>query len=71
MLRRGGFCGVTGRNSPEDKDDYEGSEHDDADVDDDDNDDDDDDVDAHQRPASESGSGVLLLHLPSPWRPRL
>ena len=37
----------------------------------DDDDDDDDDDDAHQRPASESGSGVLLLHLPSPWRPRL
>ena len=36
-----------------------------------DDDDDDDDDDAHQRPASESGSGVLLLHLPSPWRPRL
>ena len=68
MLRRGGFCGVTGRNSPEDKDDYDGSEHDNNDVD---GDDDDDNGDAHQRPASESGSGVLLLHLPSPWRPRL
>ena len=29
LLRRGGFCGVTGRNSPDEEDDYDDGEHDD------------------------------------------